>query len=227
MASKEGSAAPQQRWSCQVNKAGLVRDGQHQPLPHWFLHRLEAQAVLWSLPVLCGWGTAASPTQKQQLPVWLRLDDCKCQQTKEHKSRFIFISSSTVSWYFNALQVLIKDLVTRNLRGRLRAGSIRLDVTAQIPQHFLHTTEGTLALPHLQNFSPEEFSSWWRIPELLCSAHRHWLCSDALGVRAASRGSFLQQGEHLWSDAYGWETQQLAPPDQQNSYHKVRLSSFH
>lgn len=34
---------------------------------------------------------------KQQLPAQLKLHDAKCQQSKEHKSGFIFISSSTVS----------------------------------------------------------------------------------------------------------------------------------
>lgn len=79
-------------------------------------------------PVMCvaGLGLSSSASawlhtaanlsvHKQQLPAWLRLHDAKCQQSKEHKSGFIFISSSTVPRYFNALQVLIKDLATRNL----------------------------------------------------------------------------------------------------------------
>lgn len=144
-------------------------------------------------------GTAVSPTHKQQLPVWLRLDDYRCQQTKEHKSRFIFISSSTVSWYFNALQVLIKDLSIRNLWEGLRTGSSE---TTQISQHFLQTTEGTFALPHLQNSElftwQKNLSSWWRAPELL------WQWSGtgcgALGCQGSTQRGLLQQREQgcLW-----------------------------
>lgn len=175
--------------------------------PSDFCPRLEVQAVLCCLAVLCVWCTAVSPTCKQQLPVWLRLD-CKCQQTKEDNSRFISISSSTVSWYFSALQVLIEDLAIRNLREGFRAGSssaawvyqIKCNST-DIPElptnHRGDSSIATLA----EFFTWQRFSSWWRTPELL------WQCSQGMAVQWCFResgqnleGCFLRQGEWVrWS----------------------------
>lgn len=169
-------------------------------------------------------GTAVSPTHEQQLPGWLRLDDCKCQQTKEHKSRFIFISSSTVSWYFNALQMLIKDLSRRNLRERFRAGSSSAAWVYQIKGNHTdipalptnHRRDSCIAPPAELFTWQKNLSSWWRAPELF------WQCSGtgcgALGCQGSTQRGFLQQREQgcLWmrdSAVLSWSTKLILQLD--------------
>lgn len=176
--------------------AGPVRDGQHHShcLPHWFL----PQAVLWGLTVLWVWCTPVSPTHKQQLPLCLRLDGCKCQQTKEHTSRFIFISSSTLSWYFNALQVLIKDLAMRNLREGFRAGpssaawlyQIKCNCT-NVPALPTNHKRDSCIVPLAELFTWQKDSA----PDGESQpAHRHWLCSGALGSQGSTQRVFPPTG---------------------------------
>lgn len=119
VASKEVRAASQ--WDKTTGPAW--GQAARQPLPHWFLPPVWRSGCASCLTVACIFCTEVSPARKQQLPAWLSLHDCKCQQTKEHNSEFIFISSSMVSWYFHALQALIKDLAIRNLKEHFRAGS--------------------------------------------------------------------------------------------------------